>query len=202
MKAVGEHAWLLSFEAPEEPVANERARTAAALLRASKPEGLLEAIPAARTLFVAGTPAFDPARLAGLEERAAGATPVPSRSHEILVTLDGEDLPEVCAALGLTPVAFRDAFLAASFTVGFLGFSPGFAYLYGLPPVLRLPRRTTPRTSVPGKSLAMAGPYVGIYPVRMPGGWNLLGTAAGDFFDVSRQPPALFSPGDRVRFVT
>jgi len=201
VKIVGEHSWLLGFDDEHERKANERARAAAAFLRSLSPAGLVEVIPAARTLFVEGSPAFDAGILVGLEGSDLEAVqPLPGE-HQIRISLDGEDLPEVTAALGLSPQAFGEAFLAETFTVGFLGFSPGFAYLYGLPQNLQLPRRRTPRLKVPAQSLAMAGPYVGIYPAAMPGGWNLLGTAEGIFFDVSRRPPALFSPGDTVRFV-
>ncbi len=201
MRAVGEFSWLLSFGDAEEQRANERARAAAALLRSLAPEGLVDAIPAARTLFVEGSPAFDAGVLAGLEAGGEALPPPPRREHAIRLHAGGEDLPEVCAALGLSESAFWEAFLAPIFTVGFLGFAPGFAYLYGLPRSLRLPRRRTPRIKVPARSLAMAGPYVGIYPAVMPGGWNLLGTAEGDFFDAGRLPPALLAPGDTVRFV-
>jgi KipI family sensor histidine kinase inhibitor len=201
LKLVAEHAWLLTFDDADERRANERARAAAVLLHGLEPDGLVEAIPAARTLFVEGSPAFDAGILAGLEGVPLDAGSCPSRTHEIRVTFDGEDLPEVAAALGLSMKTFVEEFLAPVFTVGFLGFSPGFAYLYGLPRTLQLPRRKTPRLSVPARSLAMAGPHVGIYPAVLPGGWNLLGTAEGSFFDVSRQPPTLFSPGDTVRFV-
>jgi len=122
------------------------------------------------------------------------------RLHEIRIVPDGEDVLEVSSALGLSPEVFWERFLAPTYAVGFLGFSPGFAYLYGLPRGLRRPRRKTPRVSVPARSLAMAGPYVGIYPAAMPGGWNLLGTAAAALFDTGRRPPTLFTPGESVRF--
>jgi KipI family sensor histidine kinase inhibitor len=200
VKEIGEFSWLLAFDEADERMANARARAAASLLRSLSPEGLVEAIPAARTLYVEGNEKFDPGVLVGLEAGSPDAPPPAGRSHEIRVTFDGEDLPEVSAALGLAPAGFEEAFLATSFTVGFLGFSPGFAYLYGLPRSLQLPRRRTPRLSVPAQSLAMAGPYVGIYPAAMPGGWSLLGWADARPFDVRRSPPTLFSPGDTVRF--
>ncbi len=200
MKAVGEFSWLLSFDEADERRANERARAAASLLRGLSPDGLVEAIPAARTLFVEGNENFDSGVLAGLEAGSLDAPPPAGRAHEIRVTFDGEDLPAVSAALGLSSAAFEEAFLATAFTVGFLGFSPGFAYLYGLPRNLQLPRRRTPRLSVPAQSLAMAGPYVGIYPAAMPGGWSLLGLAEARLFDARRNPPTLLSPGDTVRF--
>ena len=201
MRIVGEYAWLLSFDDADERRANERARAVAALLHGLKPEGMVEAVPAARSLFVQGTPRFDAGILMGLESSPEAAVTTAGRAHEIPVTSEGEDLPEVCQALGLSPAEFWKAFLGTSYVVGFLGFSPGFAYLYGLPRRLHRPRRPTPRVSVPAGSLAMAGPYVGIYPATMPGGWNLLGGASAALFDPVRNPPTLFAPGDEVRFV-
>ena len=200
MRSVGEYAWLLAFDDPEERRANERARAAAARLHGLRPEGMVEAVPAARSLFVQGTPRFDAGILVGLESSPIPPGTAPGRTHEIPVTAGGEDLREVCEALGLPAGEFWKAFLGATYVVGFLGFSPGFAYLYGLPRRLQRPRRPTPRVSVPAGSLAMAGPYVGIYPATMPGGWNLLGLAAAALFDPLRTPPTLFEPGDEVRF--
>lgn len=200
MKEVGERAWLLEWPG-DETEANGKARAAASALRASAPPGLLDAIPAARTVLVLGGPGFDASPLADLEASppvAAGPAP---RSHEIRFTPDGADRDEIASRCGLTPAAFLETFTSLAFTVGFLGFTPGFAYLYGLPPAFRLPRRPSPRALVPAGSVALAGPYVGIYPGATPAGWNLLGTTARRLFDLRGDPPFLFSPGDRVRFV-
>jgi biotin-dependent carboxylase-like uncharacterized protein len=48
--------------------------------------------------------------------------------------------------------------------------------------------------------VALAGRQTGIYPVRSPGGWRLVGRTTLRLFDPFREEPALFSPGDRVRF--
>jgi KipI family sensor histidine kinase inhibitor len=200
VKAVGEYSWLLTFDDEEERRANQRARAAADLIRGLSPDGLVDVIPAARTLFVAGGPTFDAGVLVGLEAVRLPGSAAEPRLHGIRIVPDGEDVVAVSSALGLSPKAFWEWFLAPTYTVGFLGFSPGFAYLYGLPRGLRRPRRKAPRVSVPARSLAMAGPYVGIYPAAMPGGWNLLGTADAALFDAERRPPTLFEPGDSVRF--
>ena len=84
-----------------------------------------------------GSRGFDAGILAGLEEATFDAPAPSAATLEIRVTLDGEDLPDVSAALGLSRAAFEEALLATSFTVGFLGFAPGFPYLYGLPERLR-----------------------------------------------------------------
>jgi KipI family sensor histidine kinase inhibitor len=79
------------------------------------------------------------------------------------------------------------------YTVGAVGFVPGFPYLLGLPKGLAIPRRSSPRPRVPAGSVAIAGGMAGIYPRVTPGGWWLLGTCAAD-----RLPE--FAVGDAVRF--
>ena len=208
MKEAGEFAWLLTFEG-EEAAANEAARGAAAAILASRLPGVVDVVPAARSVLVAGTPDLDPGRLRAFETArpetanpgAAPAARAPSpRTHEIRIVPDGADLDEIASRSGLSPAAFLEVFAQLPFTVGFLGFSPGFAYLYGLPRAFQLPRRGTPRVAVPSGSVALAGPYVGIYPASTPGGWNLLGTTQRRLFDLRADPPFLFAPGDRVRF--
>jgi KipI family sensor histidine kinase inhibitor len=85
--------------------------------------------------------------------------------------------------------------------VAFCGFAPGFAYLAGLPDELAVPRLDTPRTKVEAGSVGLADRYAGIYPTPSPGGWRLVGHTDVTLFDHTRTPPALLSPGTRVRFV-
>ncbi|HSB62565.1 MAG TPA: carboxyltransferase domain-containing protein [Thermoanaerobaculia bacterium] len=200
MKEAGEFAWLLAFEG-EEAEANEAARRAAAAIRTSGMPGLVDVVPAARTVLVLGSPELPASRLESFEAELPRTGPaVAPRRHEIRMTPDGADLDEIASRSGLSPDAFLEVFAQLDFTVGFLGFSPGFAYLYGLPKAFHLPRRGTPRAVVPAGSVALAGPYVGIYPAPTPGGWNLLGRTQRRLFDLRADPPFLFVPGDRVRF--
>ena len=82
-----------------------------------------------------------------------------------------------------------------------LGFSPGFAYLGGLPEEIATPRLPTPRTLVPTGSVALAGRQTGVYPIATPGGWRLIGRTPLKLFDPQRDPPTLLRVGDQVRFV-
>ena len=88
------------------------------------------------------------------------------------------------------------ALTGVELTVAFCGFAPGFGYLTGLPEELHVPRRATPRTRVPAGSVALAGPYAGVYPQASPGGWQLVGRTDAVLFDVDRDPPALLAPRD------
>jgi len=120
---------------------------------------------------------------------------------ELAVTYDGPDLAEVAQLASLSPEEVVARHCAATYTAGFLGFTPGFAYLLGLDERLHVPRRAEPRTRVPGGTVAIAGVYSGVYPRESPGGWRLLGRTDAELFDASRKQPALLAAGDRVRFV-
>jgi KipI family sensor histidine kinase inhibitor len=114
---------------------------------------------------------------------------------------DGPDLDEIAAARGLRRDDVVELHAGAKYRVLFLGFAPGFAYLGGLPPALESPRRTSPRERVPAGSVAIAGEHTGVYPLAMPGGWNLIGRTDARLFDATRAEPALLRPGAAVRFV-
>lgn len=171
----------------------------AAILAAGLP-GVTDVVPGETTVLVVASDGLElvERRLRSLEPGAAGP---PGREVEIPAVYDGADLAEVAELTGLTVDEVVARHSAAEYTVAYLGFSPGFAYLTGLDPVLQVPRRENPRTSVPAGSVAIAGPYTAVYPSPSPGGWRLLGRTALVLWDVRRDPPALLGPGDRVRFV-
>jgi inhibitor of KinA len=95
-----------------------------------------------------------------------------------------------------------EQFESVSFLVGCLGFMPGFPYLIGLPDYMQMTRLTTPRTHVPRGSIALGGPYCGIYPQPSPGGWQIIGRTPFILFDDQKQAPSLLQVGDRVRFTS
>lgn len=158
-----------------------------------------EAVLGARTVLLRG----DPGRLRTLVHR----TPEPrpgrrrdGREHVLEVRYDGPDLDEVARLAGLSTDEVVRAHTGTPWTVAFAGFAPGFAYLVGGDPRLQVPRRHTPRSSVPAGSVGLADTFSGVYPRSSPGGWQLLGTTDATLFDVHRDPPALLAPGDTVRF--
>ena len=175
-----------------------------AALRELDPPGVVELVPAYRTVLIVDDPGQAEAldeladRLPGLELPPAEA--VAGETVEIPVRYDGEDLPEVAGLTGLAPDEVVRRHTAPEYTVAFLGFSPGFPYLVGLDPALEVPRRDTPRTSIPAGSVGLAGNQTGIYPTATPGGWQLIGRTEVTLFDPARDPPALLAPGTRLRF--
>lgn len=110
------------------------------------------------------------------------------------------DLGTVCAAAGLTADGGIALFSSGLYRVAFLGFSPGFPYLLGLPARLSTPRHARPRTVVPAGSVGIAGGQTGIYPAETPGGWQIIGRTPLRLFDVRREPMSLLQPGSEVRF--
>ncbi|MDB5327154.1 MAG: Allophanate hydrolase subunit 1 [Phycisphaerales bacterium] len=113
----------------------------------------------------------------------------------------GADLVDLAKILGLTPDRLVDLHSATLYRVEAVGFLPGFAYLSGLPPTLHAPRRDTPRVRVPAGSVAIGGPYTGVYPVESPGGWHLIGSTAVPLFDPTNPAATPLRVGDQVRFV-
>lgn len=166
-------------------------------------QGVGEMVPGARTLLVP----FRPARVTAEEIEAAargadlsGVRAGTPRRLEIPTRYDGEDLDEVATLLGISADEVVRRHTNSTFTVGFVGFAPGFAYLTGDDPVLDVPRRSTPRTRIPAGSVALAGTYSGVYPRESPGGWQLIGTTEVPMWDLTRDPAAFMTPGDIVTF--
>jgi KipI family sensor histidine kinase inhibitor len=181
-------------------------------------EALSDVVPGHRTvLLVWGeTVNFSDALISDLEalEHSAGAfrsdTEHPEEANApslaIRVRYDGDDLTNVAGQLGTSVDELVALHCGGEYTVAFMGFAPGFPYLIessgaeASGALLALPRLATPRTEVPAGSVAVAAGYCGVYPRSSPGGWNLIGRTDVVLFDPQREPPALLSPGSRVRF--
>ena len=173
-------------------------RAAHATVLAARPPGVTDLVPGARSLLVVG----GVAAVRALLEDADLAHPPAGEPREVTldVRYDGEDLALIAADAGVSPDAVVSMHTEAGYTVAFTGFAPGFGYLTGLPEQLRQPRLESPRTRVPAGSVGLAGEFTGVYPRESPGGWRLLGHTSATLFDPRADPPALFAPGDRVRF--
>ena len=110
------------------------------------------------------------------------------------------DLDDVARYAELSTKEVVDLHSSADYRVACIGFVPGFTFLAGLPKKLATPRRDTPRKQIPPGSVGIGGAQTGIYPLRSPGGWNLIGRTPLRLFDSQKDPPTLLRAGDRVRF--
>ena len=198
---------LVSFGDEISMDAHREVRALVTALRESS-AGILNLHPAFASVLID----FDPRRIshrqmeALVRERMAAppeAAACETRTVEVPVSYGGEcgpDLEAVARHTGLTPARVVELHASASYLVYFLGFSPGFPYLGGLPVELATPRLATPRKRVPAGSVAIGGSQTGIYPMESPGGWRIIGRTTLPLFDPEADPPALLRMGDHVRF--
>ena len=168
------------------------------------PPGVVDLVPAARTVLVMADPSVT--SLDTVADAVRRTTPRGDRRAvgelvEIPVTYDGEDLQEAARLVGVDATGLVRRHSEIEWSVAFCGFAPGFGYLTSPDWPWDLPRRSTPRTKVPPGSVALAGEFTGVYPRESPGGWQLLGRTEVAVFDLARDPAALLVPGNRVRFI-
>jgi KipI family sensor histidine kinase inhibitor len=176
---------------------------------ADRPLGIRNLHPAFASVLID----YDPRRRSRSEIEAmvrqkmsaqADAPSLEGRVIEIPVHYGGEsgpDLEDVARQTGLSAGRVIELHTSVEYRVYFLGFSPGFPYLGGMPRELATPRLPAPRKRVPVGSVAIGGAQTGIYSVESPGGWRLIGRTVLRLFDAQADPPAVLQMGDRVRFV-
>ena len=209
IEPLGDACLVVRFGTGIDAVTSRAVAAATATLTAAALPGVVDIAATFNTVAVV----FDPHRadprelsgaiLASLQNLAGGAS-TPGTIVEIPVAYggdDGPDLAAVAAHAGLDSEAVVRLHTTTDHVVGMIGFAPGFPYLLGLPAALEVPRRPTPRTSVPAGSVAIAERQTGIYPRISPGGWHVIGRTPQAMFDPRRDPPALLRAGDLVRFV-
>jgi len=207
--AASDRALLVTFADTMDDEAARAVRVLASDLSGEPLPGQVDVHPAYASVLVTFDPlAVDAGRiedeLSLRAERSRAAPASPSRTVVVPVRYggsDGPDLDDVARVTGLTTAEVVRLHASATYEVAFLGFTPGFPYLTGLPRGLFTRRHEQPRRRVEAGSVAIAGLQAGIYPVPSPGGWNVLGRTDLVLFDPARDPIVLLAPGDRVRFV-
>ena len=212
LAVAGDSALVIEFEERIDETINRRAQLLAASMDARKVPGVLEVVPAFRTVTVYFDPlATDVDVLRGaLLTDAERLHQLPAhfsvnrRTHHVPVRYGGEagpDLRAVAEWAGLSEDEVIGRHAGREYQVFMLGFMPGFAYLGIVDDEIAAPRLANPRVRVPAGSVALAGRQTGIYPADTPGGWRILGRTSLSVFDIERDEPFLFAPGDIVRFV-
>lgn len=209
IELAGDSSLLLTWTADDDAVVEFSVHAAHCWLTNSALPGVCGLVPGWDSLGVH----FDPQLISAEElqrrvlEILRGAVSMefpPSRLVTLEVSFaaeDAVDMPAVAKQCGITVEACVQQITGAELRVRMIGFAPGFPYLTGLPELLRVPRRATPRLRVPAGSLALAGGLAGIYPQPSPGGWQLVGRVLRPLFSLQSSPVCLLRPGDRVQFV-
>jgi KipI family sensor histidine kinase inhibitor len=189
----GDHALLLQCGSTADVLAW------AAALRAAALPGVVDIVPASRTVLVKLDGPRQ--RLRKLRVTPDAAAPADRRADVVIdVVYDGPDLAEVASHTGLTTAQVINAHTGTPWRVCFAGALPGFAYLVGGDPRLRVPRPSEPRTSVPAGSVALAGEFSVISPRQSPGGWQVIGHTDAVLWDIEQPSPALLTQGIWVQF--
>lgn len=176
----------------------------AADLEATPAIGVIDVVPAARTVMIwFDSQITDAQRIRrDVLARDVVAQALPEGEEiEVSIGYDGEDLSYVAEVTGLGESEIVERHQRPTYVVAFIGMAPGFYFLSGGDPSLRVPRRQSPRTSVPRGAVGLAGEFTGLYPRKGPGGWQIIGHTRGELWDTTRYPAALLAPGTRVRFV-
>lgn len=210
---LGEAA-LLAEALPADDLANRYVIALATMLEARRLPGVYAVVPAVNSTLVRFDPLIANAKQLQklLEELVIIVEPAPAAPDQIIEIVvsfggsHGPDLDEVAQLLGSSPAQIIAAVCAPLYRVLMVGFAPGYPYLApvgGVPPEspLLVPRRASPRAAVPAGSVAIAAGMAGIYPARLPGGWQLIGRTDARLFDPAATPPALLSAGSGVRLV-
>ena len=207
-RPASDQSLLICFGQRMTPDAHQSVRKLLRLLKQKPVAGVRNLNPAYSSILVT----FDALRLnhADLEEILRGyvqrldALRIPKgRELKIPTCYGGEfgpDLNEVASLHALTPAQAIELHASVTYTVYFLGFVPGFAYLGELPEALATPRLNTPRRSTSPGSVGIAGNQTGVYPFATPGGWRLIGRTPIAMFRPDRKAMSFLSIGDRVRF--
>ena len=207
LSRVGDAAITIEFELRIDPAINARVLAVAEAVRRSDHDGVRDVVES----YCAVTVEYDPLRtdVQGVTrdlEAAAGrgwGSETGGNEHTIPVCYGGDfgpDLAAVAAFAGCSEARVIETHGTAVYRVYMLGFLPGFAYMGPVDERIVMPRRKTPRLRVPAGSVGIAGRQTGVYPVRAPGGWQLIGRTPVRLFDLKRAQPFLLGPGDRVRF--
>lgn len=208
IKQASDHSLLVSFGEGISIESHLGVRKLSQLLLSDKPAHVRNLHPAYNSLLIS----FDPGAVApeGLESHVwslldlLGTVTLPEAKHvEIPVVYGGPfgpDLHDVASHNRITEEDVVQIHTAGEYRVYFLGFSPGFPYMGGMPEQIAMPRLPTPRTSVPPGSVAIGGNQTGVYPVSSPGGWRIIGRTPLSLFDVKLERPAFLGMGDLVRF--
>jgi KipI family sensor histidine kinase inhibitor len=201
---------MVLVEFPEEisQEVNSQVHEMAAVVETTRIPGVVEWVPAYRTLGIVYDPMETSFRsliesLEQIEGLGGQAQAGRSRRIDIPVSYGGEmgpDLDFVAQHNQLTTEEVIRLHTASEYLVYLLGFTPGFPYLGGMAPRIATPRLAEPRSHVPAGSVAIGGNQTGVYPIESPGGWRIIGRTPLKLFDLRRDSPFLLKARDRVRF--
>lgn len=210
----GDRCLVVQFGTGIDVEVGRRCGAAAVALQAAALPGVSDIVPTFNMVAVHFLPAgFKPGTnvpdLVSEIHRVLSATPLNGSTSagnviELPICYGGEygpDLADVAERTQLSPEEVIQLHGQEPAYVFMLGFAPGAPFMGVHDERFALPRRSTPRTSIPAGSVGIANRQTFIYPNSLPGGWHIIGRTPLTLFDPARDPATLISPGDTVQFV-
>lgn len=203
----GDTGLIVEFGTTIDPLLSARVVALDRALAATPPPGMIETVVTYRSLMVQIDPlVFDveafKAQVLALAPSLA-STPIKGRRWRVPVVYGGDfgiDLEDVAKTHGLTTDEVIRRHMGAIYRVYAMGFMPGYTYLGGLDQTIATPRRLNPRAMTPAGTISIGGIQALVAGDAMPSGWHLLGRTPVKTFLASRDPVALFAPGDEIVF--
>lgn len=213
--ALGDQAITIEWSASISEEANNQVMHSFHFLQLHPIEGVTDMIPAYSSLTLIYNPTIIRKQAMGgspfewLKKKLTGLDLAPTEISEktapliVPVCYDLSLAPDLLEATQLTGCAIEEIIALHTneiYTVYMLGFLPGFAYMASVNKKIQMPRKANPSKSVAAGSVGIAGEQTGIYPLEAPGGWQLIGQTPLKIFDITKEEPCLFKPGNRVKF--
>ena len=203
----GEAALSVEFGDNVDPEINARVLTLDAALREASLAGVEELVPTYRSLMIHYEPltisrADLVKALESLPLQNASAFTPKARWH-VPCCYDpalAEDIIEAARLLDMSPDQLAASHASGCYRAYMYGFAPGWCYLGGLPEILAVRRRASPRGATPPGAVLIGGGLSLIAANPMPTGWYVIGRTPERMFALERDPPLLIEPGDAVCF--
>jgi len=206
-KAIADHALLVSFadEISEQAHASVIALDMA--VKDNPPVGVIETVPGLVNILISFNPivtdheALEACLRSNLEELQVQVPMGIQRYVQVCYEASfAPDLGRVAKATGLTSDAVINAHISGDYRVLMYGFSPGYAYLTGVPETIHVPRKLAAVRNVPAGSLIIAGSQCLVTTLTMPTGWSVIGRSPTAILTGDTNRPFLFDVGDQVTF--
>jgi len=213
--ALGDQALTIEWSASISEEANNQVMHSFQYLQLHPIEGVTDIIPAYSSLTLIYNPPIIRKQAMGgspyewlrkkLAALATASKALAEKTEPLIVPVcyDPSIAPDLIEATQLTGSTIEEIIALHTskiYKVYMLGFLPGFAYMASVHPQIQMPRKANPRKFVAAGSVGIAGEQTGIYPLDAPGGWQLIGQTPLKIFDITKEEPCLFQPGNQVKF--
>jgi len=187
---------------------NAQVRALHAVLQEGRVPGIIETVPTYRSLMICYDPGIIPFQaltdeLRSILVRLDRSVLPPGEVLELPVLYGGEKGPDIAFVAAHNRITEDEVIrihTEPEYLIYMLGFTPGFAYLGGMSKKIAAPRLSQPRLRIQAGSVGIAGGQTGIYPLKSPGGWRLIGHTPVVLYNPHTENPILLRAGQYIKF--